>query len=322
VAQLLRSFQEFSAARGRSPSTLHGNARIIERVLIPALGSTRVEDLTAFDLDSLYSQLATRAPRPLSAASIRRYHSVISAALAQAVRWGWLEQSVASRATLPHSSRRELEVPTAEQVNDLIEASSRRSTTLGMFVAVAAVTGCRRGEIAALRWLDLRDDTLVIRASAYAIGATKGIKSTKSGRTRRILIGPALGAELVAWRARCETLAARHGLAYGDDAFLFAAGPDGAAPVNVNTMTSTFRSVADSLGLVHVHLHSLRHFAATNLIASGLDVRDAATRMGHSSAVLTLNVYGHATELRQREASIADNVLERRQRQPDGPEVG
>ena len=40
-------------------------------------------------------------------------------------------------------------------------------------------------------------------------------------------------------------------------------------------------------------LHSLRHTHASTLIASGLDVRTISRRLGHGSAALTLNVYGH-----------------------------
>jgi integrase len=239
---------------------------------------------------------------------------VISSALTQAVKWGWLEHNVATRTTRPVLEHRELQVPTADEVNSLIDASWSRSPVLGMFVVVAAVTGCRRGELAALRWSDIDGEVLTVRASAYAVGSMRGIKSTKSGRVRRILIGPALQSELAKWRSSCEKTALDWNVPYASTSFVFASRPDGSEPVNVNTMTSSFRSVADGLGLGHVHLHSLRHFAATDLIASGLDVRDAATRLGHSTPMLTLNVYGHATELRQREAAgIGDRVVRRRQ---------
>ena len=39
--------------------------------------------------------------------------------------------------------------------------------------------------------------------------------------------------------------------------------------------------------------HDLRHYFASLLIASGLDVKNVQTRMRHSSAVTTLDLYAH-----------------------------
>ena len=39
--------------------------------------------------------------------------------------------------------------------------------------------------------------------------------------------------------------------------------------------------------------HDLRHYFASLLIASGLDVKVVQTRLRHASAMTTLNTYGH-----------------------------
>ena len=42
-----------------------------------------------------------------------------------------------------------------------------------------------------------------------------------------------------------------------------------------------------------VDTHALRHFYASALIAGGASVKVVQTRLGHASAVITLNTYGH-----------------------------
>jgi integrase len=59
-----------------------------------------------------------------------------------------------------------------------------------------------------------------------------------------------------------------------------------------------------------VRLQDLRHFTATQLVGAGVDVRTVAGRLGHTDPSLTLRVYSHVIEERDRAAaSILGNVL-------------
>jgi integrase len=96
-------------------------------------------------------RLLTRE-RPASPSTVRRYYAILSAALNQAVKWQWLVSNPARLATLPYPRHPEPNAPSPEQVRALVAACTSASETLGTFVLVAAVTGCRRGELAALQW--------------------------------------------------------------------------------------------------------------------------------------------------------------------------
>src|SRR5699024_5741294 len=50
---------------------------------------------------------------------------------------------------------------------------------------------------------------------------------------------------------------------------------------------------ARSLGLDGMHPHALRHTAASLAIASGADVKVVQRMLGHKSATMTLDLYGH-----------------------------
>lgn len=54
---------------------------------------------------------------------------------------------------------------------------------------------------------------------------------------------------------------------------------------------------ADRGGWKGLRFHELRHTHATILIADGVDVKTVQTRLGHSSAVVTMTCYAHAIPL-------------------------
>ena len=277
---------------------------------LPELGSMHLSELTAHTLDTLYAGMLTRQ-NPVAPSTVRKYHAILSAALSQAVKWQWISTNPARLATLPASEHIGPVTPTPQQVRALISACMSESEVLGVFVLVAAVTGCRRGELAALRWCDYEGQALHVKGSAYNVGRLKGIKSTKTGRQRRVAVLGSLVETLAGWKTRCEARASDVGVPYGPECFIFSAGPDGLSPININTVSSSFRRVATSLDLPSVHVHSLRHFAATELISSGVDPRTAASRLGHANPSMTLRIYAHATsESELRAAEVAATVLD------------
>lgn len=56
-------------------------------------------------------------------------------------------------------------------------------------------------------------------------------------------------------------------------------------------MSSRYKEMAERLGIV-THLHSLRHYSATELLSAGVDLRTVAGRLGHGGGgATTLRVY-------------------------------
>jgi integrase len=308
-AELFEEFLAFSRVRGRSPTTLHGYATAINGFWLPEIGDLEIGRLEPHALDKIYAALLTRE-KPAAPSTVRRYHAILSAALSQAVKWQWIPSNPARLATLPDAGHPEPDSPTPEHVRELIAACTSASELLGMYVLVAAVTGCRRGELAALQWRDFVDRSLVIRGSAFRLGRVQGVKETKTGRHRRVAVDDDLDRVLRGWRARCEQVAEVAGRSLDPECLIFASDPGGREPININTVSTSVRRIATRLGLSDVHLHSLRHFAATQLISAGVDPRTAASRLGHANPSMTLRVYAHATsESEQLAAEIGAKVV-------------
>lgn len=56
---------------------------------------------------------------------------------------------------------------------------------------------------------------------------------------------------------------------------------------------SVLTAAAEDVGLIGLHPHELRHTAASLAIASGATIKVVQQMLGHKSATMTLDLYGH-----------------------------
>ena len=302
--ELLDRWVEQQERLERSPVTLRNLRNEVESILKPVFGRIPLRRLGPAEFDAFYSAKAREGKSPMT---VRKYHAHISAALTQAVKWGWIASNPAKRATPPPLRRSNIEPPDVEKVRELLVLAGERNPVLASAVALAALTGARRAEICGLRWcdVDMEDARLTISQSVVRgieIGEVV-VKSTKTGRVRRLSLDPVSLSLLEKRRKESEQVASAVESSITESSFVFSPEPDGSAPYNPELLTVFIHRLRDKVGLPKLRFHDLRHFAATQLITAGVDVRTVAGRLGHSNASITLNVYAHFIENADREAA-------------------
>jgi integrase len=304
VNDLLDLWLDHLEVLGRSPTTLREYRAIGKRIVRPEIGKVRLRALNARQLDALYAKMTKKGNKP---ATVRRVHALIGAALRQAERWDMVDYNVARKASPPPIRQAPIKAPTPEQVRAVVGAAEKTEPALAALLLTAALTGARRGELCALRWTDLDESarTLTIARSVYeTAGGGWAEKDTKTHQDRTIGLDDFGLAVLTKHRQQAEELASSLGLEILPDGFIFSRSPIGAEPMRPDVVTKATKTAAESVG-VDTHLHALRHFSATQAIAAGFDPTTVAGRLGHRDSSITLRVYSHVLEGRDRDLAEA-----------------
>jgi integrase len=311
VAQLLERWLAHLETLGRSPTTMKEYRSIASRTVIPAIGSVRLDKLTAARLDALYAGLTEKGRSPTT---VRHVHTFIGAALHQAERWGLVEKNVSKLATPPPMRQAPVKAPSPDEVRAILGVAEQMDPSLARMLLVAALTGCRRGELCGLRWgdLDTTSSTLTVTRSVYQTdGGGWETKGTKTHQERRIGLDALAIETFQVQREWVDDLAAQLNLTPEENGFIFSPSPVGAEPYRPDVLSHFMGRAAKKAG-VKTHLHALRHFSATQGIASGTDVVTMAGRLGHRDPSVTLRVYSHVLEQRDRDVAAAIGASLRR----------
>jgi integrase len=304
VQQLLDLWLEHCEEQGRSPTTIREYSRIADKVVNPRLGKLMLRKLDARHLDSHYKELRRKGLAP---ASIRRVHALMSASLRYAEKKRMVETNIARLASPPPVRQDPVKAPSTGEVRALVTVAEKDGDTMtATLILMAALTGARRGELCALRWTDVdwAAETLTVARSVYQVpGGGWAEKGTKTHQERCIGLDPVANEALRRRREEVESLAAELELDLPADGFVFSLSPQGNAPLMPDFVTKLILGTAQRAG-VDTHLHGLRHFMATQAIARGFDPVTVSQRLGHADPSVTLRVYAHAVE--QRDRDLAD----------------
>lgn len=270
----------------------------------PLLGKLPIGKLNAETFDAFAKTLRTcrehcggtkSAPhkcQPLTQASIRKVYTCLSGALKAAIRWQWITVNPLDQASIPKATKPEPKPPTLEQATAIVNEAFK-DLPWGMFVWLAMTTGARRGELCAIRWdwLELDNAALWIQSSIGQDGNKTWEKTTKSHQQRRITLDPETVGLLRAYRQHCEADAKKARVHIASNGRLFSPLVDHSTWLKPATVSQRYRRMCAKLKW-DMNLHQLRHYSATELIASGVDVRTVAGRLGHSGGgTTTLKVY-------------------------------
>lgn len=286
VADVMKDYLEFMEGNRKSAADARYRS---EAFIEPVLGHVEVRALTAQKIRHWHLDMAKAPPRlrtpegkaqahrdttddPEAArrrkATANRTLTVLKAALNRAWREGKVSSDEAWRRVEPFESVeaarvRYLTVKEAQRLINACEPDFRR------LVEGALQTGCRYGELVAMKIVDYNPDT-----------GTLAVRDSKSGKPRHVVLtdeGQAFFNQITAGRSGADWLFKK---------------ADG-SPWGRGHQSRHMKTACEAARLEGVSFHILRHTWASLSVMAGVPLAVVAQNLGHADTRMVEKHYGH-----------------------------
>jgi integrase len=261
----------------------------ITRILNPAVGNLRLDNITTRDISNLHNSERVRTS-PTSANHVVR---LISSTLNVAVALGYLDKAKLPTMPKKFPERKRECYLSLEQVAKFVKAADNHDVRgCGDAVKLLLFTGCRKMEILGLKWENVKFDE-----------QTLYLPDTKNGRSRNILLNSMALAVLEKRKSEWN----------GKNPYVFPAPtPDSKVP-HLQEVRKTFRGACQEAGISwqQFPLHGLRHTYASLVVSNGGTLYEAQQLLGHLDQTTTQR-YAHlaSDSLRRATNKVSDKIAQ------------
>ncbi len=275
---------------------------LLRNHVAPTLGTRTLDALRPAHIEAL---LLEKKAEGKAASTLRNLYAALRACLDGAVRDGLVKANAAAKADRPRAESKDAAYRAADQAQAFVRALAETDPEVHRLVRFMLLTGLRRGEALGLRWSDVDSDDKALRVRSILSRTSEGLAlgdPKTAGSRRTIPLGAAALAVLrEQHRAQTEAKLACPAGAWTDSGLVFTT-PIG-TPWDPRNALRRFQDAARAAGLPPgVHLHTLRHSAATFLLAAGVTMKEVQVILGHSSYTITADIYAHVAPAQARTA--------------------
>lgn len=276
----------------------------VERHILPSAGKIKLKNMNNKTMEIVYNAILDKNITTVTAQNIcKRFMAALCSARDRNL--------ISGLPLLPYKKKKyKRKKPRFMTLNEQkrIEEKLDDKKSKDLAVLLALYSGSRVGECCGYTWQDFDPLTggihvshSIQRVSLYHQQKQKTkllLTETKSDSSRRFIPLPRFLVKILVQFKKANQ-------AMGSD-YIFGAGRKAMDP---RVLQYHLTRVTESIGLQGIHFHTLRHTFATRFIEKNGDIQALKEILGHSSAKITLEWYGHSTKQHIQKSMLKLNRL-------------
>ncbi len=285
-------------------ATIDKSKKLLTAFVLPRLKDYRLDKLTSSVLQSWKNQMeqeTTSTGQKFSLKYKRNIFGGLRALLNYAVKMEYISKnplSVLGNFKDVNQMKKEMNFYTPSEFKKFISAARNQSQqcesqsqniyewNFYVFFNIAFFTGMRKGEIHALKWSDISDDTIKISRSITQKlrGGDRETPPKNQSSIRTIDLPLPLKKVLEEHYNRCKSISG-----FSDSWRICGC----KQCIRDSTLETRNKFYAELAGVKKIRIHDFRHSHASLLANNGINIQEIARRLGHSNIEVTWNIYSH-----------------------------
>lgn len=299
-------------------STLVSMKSLKERTY-QALGDFYVDDISYKLIQDFILELSkpganSRTGNGLSQKTQKQYVTFISDVLRYALKCDLIPYNPCKDISTVKTVKRYIEPYSIDEAKEILRTIDEKAPlSHKLFFYILSFSGVRRGEALGLEFKDVDMETGTVyirRTSNYRNGVGIYTDTPKTESSKRTLyFQPFLIEMIKELQAENKRKKQLYGKNWHETDRLFIM--DDGNPIHPNSPYTWLERFCKREGLSFRGLQSFRHFVATQAYASGTNLKEISSMLGHSQTSTTLNIYTHALEKVNKTAfnAVANAIL-------------
>lgn len=255
-------------------STLEKYRGIVRNHIVPMLGNIQLKDISIEDIQMFINGLLNKG---LARSTINDIIVVLNMGLFFAEK----EYGVSCpKAEFLKNQKKEMRVLSVGEQNKFVKYLIDKNDIFGFGMLLALFTGMRIGELCALKWEDVSEQTIKINKTMQRINKNIIILPPKTESSVRTIPIPRYIRETVEKYRK-------------DDGYVLQR--ENAEFTEPRLLQLKFKKYTEECDISDVGFHCLRHTFSTKCVEAGFDIKTLSEILGHSDVKITLNKYVHSS---------------------------